>query len=197
MAPTSRNRRVFLRSRRAWRALAFGLLFFAAGQIGFRVLAYRHPESCELEYGQNLLRLRARLAEKPGQPLVLMLGNSRAGRGFRPSDLPPLPGDPVVFDFAQSGSGPIHNRLWLHRLLEQGIRPSYVIVETWPPFWHLYRRGEDVLTLANLGILTPGDLAVVRHYAKGPWRLCGHWLENQLAPIFANRGPLLRSYVPA
>jgi hypothetical protein len=192
MAGTIRKRR----TRRAWQALLFGLLFFILGQIGFRILAHHHPESCELEYGQNLVRLRARLAEKPGHPLALMLGNSRAGRGFRPSALPPLPGDPVVFDFAQSGSGPIHNRLWLHRLLAQGIRPTHVIVETWPPFWHLYKTGEDVLQLANLGILTHGDVGVLSAYAAAPQRLCRHWVEHQLAPMFPNRGPLLRSYLP-
>jgi hypothetical protein len=195
MAHAIRTRRSAL-SRRAWLALACGLLFFLGGQVFFRWLAQRRPDCCELEYGQNLKRLRARLAEKPGHLLVLVLGNSRAGRGFRPADLPPLPGDPVVFDFAQSGSGPIHNRLWLYRLREQGIRPDWLIVETWPPFWQLYERGEEVLNVANLGILTWKDVQQLRPYAEAPRRLCLHWLETQLAPMVPNRGPLLRTFFP-
>ncbi len=195
MSSAVRARRSIL-SRQVWLSFALTLLLFTAGQVAFRLLAHERPDCCELEYGRKVLRLRARLAEKSGHPLVLVLGSSRPAVGFRPRALPELPDDPVVFNFAQSGSGPIHNGLWLHRLLAQGIRPDWIILETWPPFWQLYSKSEDVLTLANLGSLSWDEVQHLRPYAAAPRKLCADWLENQLAPMVANRGPLLRSFLP-
>src|SRR3954468_8920418 len=101
------NRR---RSRRARAALAWGLLWLVAGQVGVRAFLHARPEIADPEFGRKLADLRQALDQAPGRPLLLMLGRSRVATGFRPAALPldgtrPI-GAPVAFNFAQVGSGP-------------------------------------------------------------------------------------------
>src|SRR5438093_13042053 len=106
-----RNRRqTFAAGCRA--VLAWGLLFYLAFQVALIVITDNwRPELRDPEYGSKLSRLRERLAEEPGRPLILILGSSRAGYGFRPEVVSdwrtPDGASPMVFNFGLTGAGPI------------------------------------------------------------------------------------------
>ncbi len=185
------------RHRRARLTLACAVAFFTAGQLASQRWLDPRPFGKEPEYEHNLTRLRARIAEKPGRPLVLMMGTSRPGRGFRPQALPALPGDPLVFTFAQSGSGPIWNLLWLRRLLDQGIRPTHVILETWPPFWCRNRTAEEGLNEGHLATPDAADLRFLTPYASAPGRFMLDWGIDRVVPLAGRRRAMLRRWLPA
>ncbi len=126
----------------AWhrRTFAWTLFFFAVSQaaVGEWIQHY-DSESCNPLMAVPLHRLQQRLAEAPGSPLVLLLGSSRVSDGIRPAALtdwvPEGMPRPVVFNFGMPGSGPVFQLLTLRRLLAQGVRPSWVVMEAFPPFW--------------------------------------------------------------
>lgn len=117
---------------RGVRALAALVAFLAAVHVGLSSWLDRSPQARDPEYGKRLARLRARTAEHPGRPLVLVLGSSRAAMGVRPGVLEPAPGRPLVFNFALAGSGPIMELLAFRRAVADGVRPSAVLIEYWP-----------------------------------------------------------------
>src|SRR5438445_7118982 len=76
-------------NRRARRVLGWSLAFFMLGQMALCLTIQRSkPEWVDAEYGRRLQLLRKYLADKPGRPLLLVLGSSRTAMGFRPSALP-------------------------------------------------------------------------------------------------------------
>jgi hypothetical protein len=99
------------------------------------VLEWKQPEFYDAKYGYRLRSLRQRLSRDRGAPLLLILGTSRAEQGFRPSLLrvPPEPNAPVVFNLARGGNSPLLNLITLQRLLADGIRPDWVLLEIFPP----------------------------------------------------------------
>src|SRR5207302_250325 len=113
--------------------LAWGLLFFILIQIAW-IVALEGPwlELRDPEFAYRLARLREARAERPDSPLLLILGSSRAAAGFRPAALPscrlPDGREPLVFNFALVGSGPIEELLCWRRLREARIRPDYVAI---------------------------------------------------------------------
>src|SRR5262249_57475954 len=104
--------------------------------------------------------LRRRVAAPPHRPLLLMLGSSRPAVGFRPGVLSPAGDDPdsgpLVFNFSLLSSGPVLELLCLQRLLDDGIRPDFVLVECWPLMWE-NRGGKFIeghgLDTGRLGLL--------------------------------------------
>src|SRR5262245_35057177 len=117
-----------------WKTLAWGLAVFVGAQLALAAAIEQwRPEWRDPEYGTKRRLLHALLAEQPDRPLLLVLGSSRTDAGLRPDRLPDvLPGSPVVFNFSLVGSGPFKELLCLHRLLAEGIRPQWLIVECWP-----------------------------------------------------------------
>src|SRR5437899_2476061 len=101
----------------AWSGLCY-LIFQAALIV---VTDTCLPELRDPEYGHKLSRLRERLAEEPGHELIVILGSSRAGYGFRPEALrdrrTPDCVAPIVFNFGLTGAGPILEFVCLQRLL--------------------------------------------------------------------------------
>src|SRR5262245_42443557 len=118
-----------------WGAAAFAAAHLVAMAAGEADWAQRHPE-----FARKLELLRARLDERPGGPLVLLLGSSRTGCGVRPGRLAGLraPGGaaPVVFNFGVCRSAPLLELLTLRRLLAEGVRPEVVLAELWPLWAH-------------------------------------------------------------
>jgi hypothetical protein len=185
-------------------ALAWGLLFFACLQLTLALAMERwRPELRDPEYGAKRARLRARLREAPGHPLLVVVGSSRVNHGFRPDALPPLPparaprggppGTPVVFNSSVMGAGPLLQLLCLRRLLADGIRPDWVVLECWPPLWN----GEGAQ--AEINRIPPArlewrDLGVVAPYFPRPGRLHGEWGQARLAPWYSSRFVLLAQF---
>src|SRR5438132_46156 len=65
-------------ARRSARALGCAVAAFLAGQLALGLAVERWlPAARDPEYAAKVERLRARRAEAPGRPLVLVLGSSR------------------------------------------------------------------------------------------------------------------------
>ncbi|MCS6864712.1 MAG: universal stress protein [Gemmataceae bacterium] len=96
------------------------------------------PRLRDPEYGLRVAALQQRLREYPQRPLVLAIGNSRTAMGIRPEAWeavrPGTPNDPLLFNMAIVGSGPILELLTLRRVYADGFRPDLVLLEYWPPF---------------------------------------------------------------
>jgi hypothetical protein len=182
------------RRRAATGALAWGLLFFACAQLAL-ALAMEHwrPELRDLEYGAKRARLRARLAEHPGRPLLLVLGSSRTNLGIHPAALPPLPAEPVVFNASIQGAGPVMELICLHRLLDDGIRPDWLVLECWPPNWH---QDGDLAEFYRIPVsrLAWSDLRVLRRYHAQPARLYEEWCLARMAPWWSSRFAVMMQY---
>src|SRR5262249_43309369 len=133
------------------------------------VVAKWRPELRDPPYGHKLARLREQLAEQPGRPLALVLGSSRSLMGVRPDLLTdrhqPEEQQPLVFNFALAGSDPTHELLTIHRLLGEGVRPRWVLIEVPPPLLHDDRPVEERIVG---GRLAGGDLGLVGRYATRP-----------------------------
>jgi hypothetical protein len=179
------------------KGLLCGLACFVALQAGLAFLVeHRCPMLRDPEYGWKRERLRALLAESPGRPLVLVLGSSRAGVGFRPDALPVVSGDaPVVFNFAMTGAGPLLELLTLRRILGDGVHPDGLIVELLPPLLHQPPLAAEE-NRYSLDRLSWADLQLFRSYwpADDPrWR---SWCAAQLVPCFSHRYCLLSELSP-
>jgi hypothetical protein len=178
-------------------ALAFGLLFFAVLQAALAVAVEgRQSRLRDPEFAARLPRLRARLAERPGAPLVLVLGSSRTLLGLRPAALPPLRAadgrEPVVFNASLLGAGPFLESVCLRRLLAEGVRPDCVVLEYWPPTEIVEAvRGVPAERLAW------SDLAVLARYVPDAARLYGAWGLARLFPFWTYHADLLRRCAPA
>lgn len=124
-------------------ALVWAFAFFLVSQVGLAAaISCGFPDLGEPFYGARLARLHSLLqcdtpADGPA-PLVLMLGSSRTAYGLDAAwverALTAGRGGPVrVFNFGTLGAGPITERLYLQRLLDDGTRPDLLLVEVMPP----------------------------------------------------------------
>ena len=85
--------------RGAWRALAWALALFAGGQAALAVrVDVGRPDLRDPELGRKLSRLRALRSERPGEPLLVMLGSSRTLQGLDAARLQGWAADCDSFD---------------------------------------------------------------------------------------------------
>jgi hypothetical protein len=127
--PSKASARRSARSAVAWFALAtFGLS--GATLIAADALRIRDPE-----YGRRATALRARVAENPARPLVLVVGSSRVGAAICPAAWEAVRGDraPMLFNLGRAGAGPVLQLMMLRRALAEGVKPAVVLLEYWPP----------------------------------------------------------------
>jgi hypothetical protein len=187
-------------TRAGW-ALGWGLLFFACLQLGLAVVMERwRPELRDLEYGAKRARFRARRRENPGRPLLLVLGSSRTNLGFRPDALPDLPAvapprggparPPLVFNCSLMGAGPVLELLSLRRLLDDGVRPDWVLLESWPPYFNQEGERAEWVRIP-VTRLAWSDLGGLRRYHPRPDLLYESWCLARLAPWSSSRFQLL------
>ena len=180
-------------------ALAWGSGWFCCLQLVLSVLMEcGYPELRDLEYARKLDRLIARREEHPVRPLLVVLGSSRVSMGLRPdllNDCPPYGQSPLVHNLGFIGGGPVRERLCLHQLLREGLRPDWLVVEIHPCLLHYvpgsledcYLQGE------RLGWQ---DLAVLWRYAHRARRLGRGWLTARLVPSLAHRLTILSGLAP-
>lgn len=185
------------RGRRARSALLWGYVVFAALQIALAVVAERWvPALWQPQYVHKLARLRQRLADAPGQPLVLFMGTSRTLNGLRPAELPSCRcadgSVPVVFNFGYAGAGPLRQVLLLQRLLDEGVHPDHVFLELLPA---LLAWDGEIFTVLLDQFADWRDLAALENYWFSPLhrRL---WIKNNLLPWRVHRSALLARLAP-
>lgn len=195
----NRKRRRFLAQTRS--ALAWSFLFFFAlhGAIGF-YLHRKHPEFFDPEVTLRLHRLPARLAEAPGRPLALALGSSRLVMGLRPesamAQIDTQEDKPILFNFSMLGAGPVAQRLILHRLLQQGIHPKWLILEVWPP---ILAQGfpffEEITTFRH--DIYWSDVSIIDRLYHRRWDAFGQVIAETLMPLRHYRETILNHYAPS
>ncbi|MHB1422150.1 MAG: hypothetical protein ACYC3I_02915 [Gemmataceae bacterium] len=182
---------------RGKRAIAWGALVFVCIQAALSIyLNSRRPELRDPAFGLRLLTLQKRLAETPGAPLVLLLGSSRTMNGLSPSHmglaLDEISPTPLVYNFALPGSGSVRELLAFRRLRAAGIKPDYLLIESWPVLWpedgafaerHLIADDELCWT----------DLTVLSRYLPGKLDFFAHALKGNLVPLMAYRSRLLHA----
>jgi hypothetical protein len=193
--------RQFLLSARQGRAAFWWMaVFFAASQGAlFLYLEQHQPEVKDPVYAIRLRSLRGRLARSPDSPLVLVLGSSRIKYGLWPAAMPAqLKRDgsaPVVYNFGVNGAGHIRELMYFRRLLEDGIRPDWLVLETWPPLWPEEGYFAERRMVANEDNLHVHDVPLVcRYFHREPDVLA--WAASQLLPLYLHRSRLLGVAAP-
>lgn len=187
MRPLSKN----FRERRAellWTLAGLVILQLAIGlgidQFG---QSARDPE-----FDSLLRRLSARCAEEPGRPLVLALGSSRTQMALHPARLNQgsREDQPLVFNFAIPGSGPMMDLVTLRRLLAEQVRPQLLVVEAMP-MGLSHRQGtpieENFLDSARLG--AKEAIRLHRYYNNG-YKLWARWLLARFLPTYRHQAEL-------
>jgi hypothetical protein len=194
--------------RRRWQAKARRTVLLAAGfflatHVAFLFYReYGNPTLCDPEYGRKLAALRRRQAERPGAPLVVLLGSSRVALGMCPGCL--ADADAVenrssnVINSGICGAGPIFELMCLRRLLDDGVRPDRLIVEVWPMLLsESYYQEVNVLMLElSLHRYRWRDLRLVRRYHPNPNELSRQWYNRQRLPLFSYRATALTTTMP-
>lgn len=180
---------------RARRRTARGVIvWFVVGALALHAAALvaldaPWPNLRDPEYGWRAHRLRARAAEQPERPLVLVVGSSRTCMGVRPAAWeaarPGAPDDPLLFNFGTVGAGPVQQLIAVRRLYADGFRPAAVLLEYWAPL--LRQDGPFAEQRRVGGRLRFDDRAVVRDYFPDPDRAERVLLATRLHPLYANR----------
>jgi hypothetical protein len=172
---------------RARRCVLAGVAFVVLFHVGMNLaLDTIKPEWRDPEYGHRLKRLRPMVRAASGRPVVVAVGSSRTQMGFSPEylGLGDGPDSPVVFNFAVAGGGPVHEILNLKRLLDQGIKPDYLLIEVLPPVLAGHSTAEQLMLPARLGY---ADLARLERYTDSPDKLRDEWLKARVEPFYTLR----------
>jgi hypothetical protein len=181
-APAPRHPR-----RRARASVLAGLGFSAFFTLALNLaLDTVRPEWRDPEYGHRLKRLKPRAQAADGRPVVVALGSSRSQMGLSPRHLGlgDGPASPIVFNFAVAGGGPVHEVLNLRRLLDNGVKPDYVLIEVLPPVLAGHSPAEKLILPARLGY---ADFARIAPYTEDPAKLRREWAWDRIAPFHTLR----------
>jgi hypothetical protein len=194
-------RKAFYTPKRKARAtLAWMLFYFAAAQLALGVFLYhRHRDVCDPVYLHRRDTLRSRLSGAPGRPLVLVLGSSRPANGLRPASLETEQSQsdshPLVFNFSLPGAGPVRELMVLRRLLADGVRPDWVLLEVWAPFMAQVGYVAEEKPLRETDLYWP-DLPVIARLYHRRWSPFTEVIERAIFPSVHYRSHLLHRYVP-
>jgi hypothetical protein len=179
--------------RRGRAAVGWCVALFLTLVAAHSVALDRHPELYDVEYAARLDLLRARMAEDPDRPLLLVVGSSRTVMGFAPEQLPPLRtadgAEVLPFNFGHFGAGPLMNLMLMSRLLADGIRPRWMVLELMPS--HVAHEGLPLITQ----ISAARDLPVLHPHARW-YRLYGDYLLRRLWAAPKVTAELLRPIAP-
>ncbi len=192
--------------RRTWsrRGARSALAWFPAVVLvahGAVLLALEDPRVRDPEYGLRTARLRERMAENPNRPLVLIVGSSRTAMGVCPAEWEAIRPrdtahpDPLLFNMAILGSGPMMELMVLRRVYADGFRPAVVLIEYWPPFLASEETWAETNRI-SVDRLMDCDRQFVRDYFPDPGRLEREMDHRRMSPIFANRARLVNNIAP-
>jgi hypothetical protein len=145
------------------------------------------------EYGHRLRELKP-MVKKSQRQCVVALGSSRSQMGFNPAQMG-LDGDqdPLVYNLSQAGCGPPQQYMNLCRLLRDGVRLDYLLVEILPPV--MANRG-PIEKSFQVEKLSYQDLQTVSHYFSTPEALTKPWLEKRAVPWHTSRLTLISHVSP-
>jgi hypothetical protein len=126
------------------------------------IMDARYPHWTDREYAARRTLILQRVEEHPERPVLAVLGSSRTGTGFVPEEMGPLfdaDGRQVaVFNYSHRGAGPRLNLIQLQRLLSDGIKPRWLLIELTTPFLASERMIFSDLSLGDVrAILSHAD----------------------------------------
>lgn len=158
------------------------------------------PEVRDPEYGRRVKYLKARMAEHPTRPAVVVIGSSRCAMGVRPdvweTARPNTPSDPLLFNMSLAGSGPLMELFCLRRLYADGVKPDAVVLEYWPPFlredgpyWEIDRIDHHRCYWS--------DRPFVREFSRDPDGFEREMVRCRTNPFSEHRHHLLAQVVPS
>jgi len=172
----------------------FAVFFVALQACLAAAIDWRLPRLYDEEYGVRLAALRARRAAEPDRPLLLVVGTSRVGMGFAPELLPELRTPAglraLPFNFSHLASGPVLNLMLVRRLLHEGIRPEWLVLEVVPASL-AHESASMPATMASAQ-----DLPVACRYFP-PWKILTVYARQRLIPWYKHRAGILRDLAPA
>jgi hypothetical protein len=184
-------------------AVVTALVAIVAFELAYHFpLMQLYPRLFDFEYVDNLNYLRAQAAAKSkDQPLVIALGSSLTAMALRPSVLaetePINVGHASVYNFGINSANIIAHLLFLQRILHDGIRPDWVLLETWPAFFMLSERNDPRLHWHwPIDRLERRDLPTMAHYHGKGHQLRSEWRAVQLLPWYSHRNRLQNWLVP-
>ena len=186
-----------LRTAKSRGAVWWWLVLFACGQLVLGVCLHRwNLELCDPVYGSRFRSLQNYVRKNPNRPLVLVLGTSRTMNGLRPTAMT-LPATspeppPLIYNFAISGSGSVCIRLTYQRLIASGVRPKWLLVETWPLLWPEDGTFDEKRNLAQHDLGWREIPGLLRYLPK-QWNMLGKAVSRDLAPLMVYRSRLLQA----
>jgi hypothetical protein len=195
-------------SRRSAAAAAIaGLIAFLAAQLGLGWAV--HTERSPLRdpiFFDKLAKLREHRAFFAGSnadraATVLFIGSSRTLNAVDARaagvQLTQSLGRPVeAFNFGQAGAGPITNAVYLRRLIKEGVKPDFAVIEVHPTFL-AGQRPDPPETRWLLPIrLRPDELPVVRAMGFPAMEPAVHGPRGFLAPWYEYRFLIVDRYAP-
>ena len=182
------------------------LLWFAATVLLLHVAAYLAmdviwPELRDPEYGRRVIALKARMAEHPTRPLVVVVGSSRCSMGVRPDvweEARPNAAapDPLLFNLSLLGSGPVMEQFCLRRLYADGVKPDAVVLEYWPAFMRQDGTYFEPDRMDPRRLYT-SDLGFVREFDPNAAKVERIVRDTRRNPVFENRQRWLCFAVPS
>jgi len=183
---------------RARNAILAGCLLILAAQLGLGVAVETvKPEWRDPEYGHRIRQLRELQRSHPNRPRAVAVGSSRTLMGLSPRDMgfPEEQGSPLVYNFGQTGAGPLQILLTVLRILDDGVKPDVLLIELFPAA--LVGDGPADVMIESWGQRwNAGDLRRLEPYADDPSKLARSWVHHRVAPWHALRFPLMNHWQP-
>ncbi|HVX10719.1 MAG TPA: DUF1574 family protein [Pirellulales bacterium] len=182
--------------RRGMLSLAWGLVGIALLEALVNFTVDRiEPALREPEYGRKLAFLRDQVRQAPDRPLMLLLGSSRTAYGLRSDTVfaDQAADAPLVYNFGILGGGPVYELVYLHRLLDAGIRPRWVVIEVHPG---LLNEAPELAAghIPAIERCDARDLCVLNEYLENPLATWQHWLRYRAAACYELRSEFIRRY---
>ncbi len=192
------------RRRRARSSLIAGVVIFMAANLGLGIYSESNLRIRDPYYGDKLVRLIKKMHEPNHGPAVVMLGSSRAGfafHGYRIEERARRVGRSLIaFNFGVPATGPVTHLLYLKRMIEDGARPDYLLIELLPSMFVDAPDGPREHYWLFADRLKYEELTVVEKYGFDSATIHSRWRESTLLPWYGLRfqllGRVIQSWIP-
>jgi hypothetical protein len=181
----------------AW-ALAYALGLFALLQVTLATTAETYIRLRDPLYGDKLVKLQRLVAAAGPRPVVVMLGSSRTGLALhgRVAEAE-LNEGAVVFNFGVPSAGPITQRLYLQRLMQDGIAPDLLLVEVLPSMLARQPDGPHEAKLLFGDRIKNSERAMLVNYGFDEAKLDARWRRTLFCPAYHLRFQLMTRIAPS
>jgi hypothetical protein len=171
--------------RRARIAILLGIALLSLAQLGLGLAVETvKPEWRDPEYGHRIKQVREL------QPKMIAVGSSRTLMGLSPEAT-----GLDVYNFGQTGAGPLQLFLTASRILDGGAKPDAILIELFPAA--LVGNGPAEEMIEAWGPRwNHGDVRRLAPFADDPAKLEREWLRQRVAPWHSLRFPLMNHIRP-